>query len=369
VAIPNSPLQIAFCVTDLDPGGAEKAMVQLVTRLDRSRWQPAVFCLAGEGALADELRAAGVSVTCLGAKRWTDLGVVFRLAAALRTIRPAILQTFLFHANIVGRIAGRLAGIDKVISGIRVAERRSKIPLLLDQWTNRLVHTNVCVSRAVAEYSVLQAGLSPRKTIVIPNGVDVSRFADAVPANLSPFGIPPGSRVFLTIGRLDRQKGLTTLIESAALVLPNHPQVRFLLVGEGPQRGNLEELIRAKGLADRVHLGGWRVEVPELLAAGFALILPSLWEGMPNVVLEAMAAGLPVVASRVEGIDELVIDGQTGVVVSPHSHEELAAAIESLLADPMAAQAMGRAGHDRAQVEFTWEKMVRAYEGVYYSIL
>src|SRR5262249_6138085 len=141
----------------------------------------------------------------------------------------------------------------------------------------------------------------------------------ARPADLASLGIPSGSQVLLTIGRLDPQKGLHDLIEAAGLICAKYPRAHFLLVGEGPQRVALERAIREKGLGDRIHLAGWRADIPEILAAGYALVLSSHWEGMPNVVLEAMAAGLPVVATRVEGISELVVEGQTGVIVAPRS--------------------------------------------------
>jgi glycosyltransferase involved in cell wall biosynthesis len=361
-------VRIAFCITDLDPGGAERALVQLVIRLDSSRWQPAVFCLSGEGALAHDLRAAGISVECLGAQRRTDIAVVWRLARALRQFQPEIVQTYLFHANLAGRIASRLAGVKRVVSGIRVAEQRSRIPLWLDRWTNWLVRTNICVSQAVAEFSISRARLAPEKIVVIPNGVDVSKFANATAADLSSFGIPPGSQVLLTIGRLDRQKDLPTLLEAAALVVPKHRHAHFLLVGEGPERPQIEDTIRDRELGGRVHLAGWRADIPEILAAGCALVLSSRWEGMPNVVLEAMAAGLPVVATQVEGISELVINGHTGLVAPRQSPRDLAAAIQKILMDPVAAKVLGTAGQDRARAEFSWETMVAKYERIYESL-
>ena len=327
-----------------------------------------MFCLSGPGLLAAELRAAGVPVVCLGAKHWSRVGAVLRLAHALRQFRPAILQTFLFHANLAGRISGRLAGIKTIVSGIRVAEKRSRIPLWFDCWTNRLVQVNVCVSQAVADFSVSQSRLLPNKIVVIPNGVDITRFAGAIPADLTALGIPRGSQVLLTIGRLDRQKGLSTLIEAASVLVPKFPQAHFLLVGEGPQRPEIDRLIRDKGLVGRMHLAGWRPDVPELLAAGAALILSSLWEGLPNVILEAMAAGLPVVATRVEGTSELVINSRTGLLVPAQSPQDLAAAIENILSDPAQAKAMGQFGQERA-AEFSWDNMVDRYCELYSSLL
>jgi glycosyltransferase involved in cell wall biosynthesis len=365
----KSPVRIAFCITDLDPGGAERAMVRLVKGLDRSRWEPAVFCLAGRGDLADELQSARITVECLGARHWSNIGAVLRLARGLHRFQPAVVQTFLFHANLAGRTAARLAGVGKVVAGIRVAEKRSRVPLWLDRWTNRLVAKNVCVSQAVANFSISHAGIPSEKVVVIPNGVDVRRFAEARPADLQPFGIPPESPVLLTVGRLDPQKGLADLIEAAAIVAPKFPAAHFLLVGEGPERGAIERLIREKGLADRVHLAGWRPDVPELLAAGSVLILPSHWEGMPNVILEAMAAGLPVAATQVEGTSELVVEGQTGFLVPVKSPQALADAISKMLAVPAFAKALGASGRERVTAEFSWERMVARYESLYESLI
>jgi glycosyltransferase involved in cell wall biosynthesis len=363
-----SSTRIAFCITDLDPGGAERALVQLVTRLDRSRWTATVFCLAGPGPLADELRAANIEVVCFGAKHWRSAGVVLQLARALRRFQPALVQTFLFHANLAGRIAARLAGITTVVSGIRVAERRSRLPLWIDRSTNWLVKVNVCVSQAVADFSIRNAGLAPNKTIVIPNGVDADRFISAGPADLAQFGIPAGSRTVLTVGRLDPQKGLGDLIEAASLVAPRVPQAQFLIVGEGPERSRIERDIAARRLGDRVHLAGWRADIPAIMVAGSLLVLSSHWEGLPNVVLEAMAAGLPVVATRVEGVDELVIEAQTGLLVAPRSPKQLAAAIEQMLTAPDAARTFGAAGRRRVQAEFSWAAMSARYAVLYESL-
>ncbi len=342
--------------------------MQLVTRLDRTSWEPAVFCLSPPGALADDCTAAGVRVVCFGARRWSDIGVLFKLARELRQFQPAIVQTFLFHANLAGRIAGKLAGVKQIVSGVRVAEKRSRFPLWLDRWTNWLVQTNVCVSRAVADFSISQAGLSSKKIVVIPNGVDVAKFSAARPADLSAWRIPPGSQVLVNVGRLDRQKGLPDLIAAAALLAPKHRQLHFLLIGEGSDRPAIEGLIDRKGLKNSVHLAGWRADIPELLAAGYGFVLSSHWEGLPNAILEAMAASLPVVATSVEGSAELVIDGQTGYLVPPHSPGELALALERLVTDAPRARAMGKAGQERAQAEFTWNKMVSQYCEIYRSL-
>ena len=366
----TGPIRIAFCITDLDPGGAERALVQLVTRLDRSAWEPAVFCLSKPGSLVSDLEQAKIPVTCYGASRSWHAGRVFlSLRKNLREWQPRLLQTFLFHANFLGRLAGRSAGVPCIVSGLRVAERRSRGHLVLDRWTNSLVAANVCVSRSVAEFSVKAGGLLPSKVPVIHNGVDAEKFAVAAPVSLASLGIPPGARVILTVGRLDPQKGLLVLLDSAKSLVAEFPELHFLLVGEGPQRSELETGIRHRGLSGRVHLAGWRADVPQLLKAATIFVLPSLWEGLPNVVLEAMAAGVPVICSRVEGAEELIDANRTGLLVDPGSPTELQPSIRQLLREPERADQLARAARETVRLEFTWEQMAARYQTLYRQLL
>jgi len=360
---------IAFCITDLDPGGAERALVQLVLRLDRSRWNPVVFCLSKPGTLVADLEKAGIPVECLGAGSIGNVSIVPRLVRRLRRVRPEILQTFLFHANIVGRIAGRLAGVPVIVSGIRVAERRSRFRLWLDRITERLVTRHVCVSGAVADFSIKRGRLSAEKIVVIPNGVDVERFKSALPADLSQYGIPPGGRTLLFVGRLDPQKGPRLLLRAVKGLLPVHRNLHLLMVGDGPLATDLKEWVRAQQLEQQIHFAGWRPDVPSLLKACDALVLPSRWEGMPNVVLEAMAAGRPVVATRVEGVSELVTDRETGLLVEPGSIEALAGGIALLLAEPDLGKTAGIAAQHTAETRFTADIVASAYADLYATLL
>jgi hypothetical protein len=154
----TAPIRIAFCITELDPGGAERALVELVTRLDPAQFEPAVFCLGPRGALAVDLERANIPVMCLGATRARDVWILFRLRKALRAFRPVILQTWLHHANILGRIAGRLARVPIIVSGIRVAEQRSAWRLRMDRLTQSLVDAHICVSQDVAAFSKSKGG-------------------------------------------------------------------------------------------------------------------------------------------------------------------------------------------------------------------
>ena len=362
------PVRIAFCITDLDVGGAERMFVELVTRLDRLRWEPRVYCLSGPGALVARLQAAKIPVTCFGAKSARHIGVIPRLAAELKTFSPALIQCFLFHANVVGRLAAWWAGVPRVVCGIRVAERRSRVPLWLDRMTQGFVDHNVCVSRAVAEFSIHKAGLKATKISVIPNAVEFDRFANAVAVDRSILGLSTAPLV-LFVGRLDPQKAPFILLEAFVRLLERHLDWQLLFVGDGSLRTAMEAWITQRGLDHRIRIAGWRPDIPELLKAADLLTLPSLWEGMPNIVLEAMAAGLPVVVSRVEGTEELIRDGETGLLVTPGSPIELERQIETALTDPEFCSRLRKAAQLTVQKLFTLDRMVSAYEQLYARLI
>jgi starch synthase (maltosyl-transferring) len=270
---------------------------------------------------------------------------------------------------VLGRIAGRLAGVPHILSGVRVAEKRNRWHGWWDRRTNFLVEKNICVSRGVADFMEQTVGLDPRKTVVIPNAIDGSRFENVAPADLAPFGIPAGSRVLITIGRLEHQKGIDVLLAAVPEITSRFPHVQFLIVGDGPDRSALEQQARRLDVADRVHFLGQRNDVPALLAASTALMLPSRWEGMPNVVLEAMAAGKPVMASKVQGTAELISPGINGWLVPPEQPQILAEAIHLLLSDPETAVSMGRESQVICRKQFTIERSVQSHEQLFREIV
>jgi glycosyltransferase involved in cell wall biosynthesis len=362
----SAPTPLALCITDLDPGGAERALVQIVRRLDRSQWDPVVYCLGPRGQLADILEAGGIQTHCLDATR-RDVFVVSRLAKLLKRQQPALMQTFLFHANIAGRLAATVARVPIVVSGIRVAEREQRWHLMLERRTRRLVTHHVCVSQAVAEFAKRELRLRDDCVSVIPNGVDAAGIGSAPAADLSQFGIPSPSRTLLFVGRLHPQKGVSVLLEAFHKL--QAADVHLLIVGAGPLEADVRTIVRAHSLESRVHLAGQRDDVPSLMRAASALVLPSLWEGMPNVVLEAMAARLPVIATAVDGTTELIEDEETGWLCAPGSVESLEHAMRRMLDQPEAAKTIASAAQRLVSQRFTWEAMAAAYSDLWRSLL
>jgi glycosyltransferase involved in cell wall biosynthesis len=367
-------IRVALCITELDLGGAERCLTDLAIRVDRRRFTPTVYCLGPRPARDDAsclpaLETAGVEVHCLGGKTmWQFPLVVARLKRLLVVQNPQIIQTFLFHANVLGRIAARRARVEFVVSGIRVAERASRWHLWLDRLTAGWVDRYVCVSRPVAEFSQTRGGLPASKLVVIPNGVDLDRFPAPQTADLSALGVPAGRRVVTFVGRLHRQKGVEWLIETAGAWLARLPDHDLLLVGTGPLQDRLESACRTAGITDRVHFAGWRGDVPEILTASDLLVLPSAWEGMPNVVLEAMASRRPVVATDVEGVRELLGPSAALQLVPYGNTQELINKIVGLMSDPAMAAAVGQQNRRRVEDQFPISRTISAYEDLWTSL-
>lgn len=345
-------------------------LVELVCRLDPDRWQPTVISLgSADGPLADRLRIADVDVRCLGVCRRSELLKIRRLVGELKRLQPRLVQTWLFHANVAGCLAARWAGIGDVVTGIRVAERRSRWRLWAERFSGRMARRHICVSQDVATFSRERTRLDVDRIRVVPNGVDVGRFDRATPRDLSQQGVPADHHVIASVGRLDSQKDPLAAIDAMEVVLQSHADAHLVLAGDGPLRENVQERIDRRGLGRRIHLLGWIPDVERLLARSVGVLLSSRWEGMPNIVLESMAAGVPVVTTAVEGIGELVEDGRTGWVVQGGHVGGLADALDDLLDAPEAAVAMGQRARRRAIECFSLEAMVRGYEAVWQEVI
>ncbi len=290
--------------------------------------------------------------------RRRPIQAVRRLAEVLRRLRPELVQSFLFHANVASRLAAPLAGRPWVVGGLRVAERRNRWHLGLDRLTSRLALGSVCVSKGVMRHARDHGRISPERLIVIPNAVDPAPFDLAEPADRAALGVPEGSTLALFVGRLDGQKGLQVLLDAAAKVIRSDPRWHLALVGDGPDRDLVTKAVASPELAGRVRWLGRRDDVPALLKAADLLVLPSLWEGMPNVVLEAMAARRAVVATAVEGTEDLVVPGETGWLVPPADPDALAAALDRRRLRPRPTPPLRRGrprpGRDALRARLAW---------------
>jgi len=368
---PARPIPVSLVITDLDVGGAERSLVALATGLDRSRWSPSVIALGPEAALAIPLREASIQTVCLDVSRRRPFKAVRLLRSALRKQAPELVQSFLFHANLATRLA--LLGRSKPwsLGGLRVAEHEKRWHLHLERISARWGLGSVCVSRGVRDHATNVGGMDPAHLVVIPNGIDLQAAdrGDLV-STRAELGLPPEAHLALFVGRLEPQKGIPFLLDAAEEVVGARPDWHLVMVGDGPDREQLQQRTRASSrLRDRVHWLGRRGNVRSILNVVDLLVLPSLWEGMPNVVLEAMAARRAVVATEVEGSADLVVPGQTGWLVPPGQSIPLREALLEAASQADRLVTMGAAGRARVEAAFSMQAMISSYERLWARVL
>lgn len=374
------PVKIVYIIGTLDFGGSERQLIRLVIGLDRSRFHPVVCCLSRRGPLADELAQHGVKVEIVSFRGLTilrDLPQVIlrfrRLVLLFREEKPDILHGFLFWAYILGTYAAKLASVPIVLASRRgLGHFKADKPhyLFLERLANRLTDLIVANAEAVKQDVLRQELVEPSKVRVVYNGIDPSPYVlTADPALRASLGVPEAARVVGVVANLIPYKGHRDFLHACRAIRQRQAGITFLLIGDGPCRGALEGLARELGLEKDVRFLGTRRDIPQLLALMDVVVLPSLEEGFPNAILEAMAAGKPVVATRVGGVPEAVIHGETGLLIPPRDPQALADAILLLLADRPLADAMGRAGRDRVAKNFGLDRMIRETEALYEELL
>ncbi len=366
----TAPWRVAYVIGELGKGGAEYQLHELLSRLDRRRFAPTVFALAGDGYWTEPIRRLGVPVTEFVWHRHADLARLVRLRRALREVAPHILHTIRWSGNSYGRIAAIGLGIPVVI-----ASERANLPsrpgwqVALDRLLDRVTDGWLVNAESIAARLVVRERVPHAKITVIPNGIDLSRLppfnVDRAAARAA-VGLAPGRRLVAQIGRLTTQKDYPTFLRAAALMAEERPDVDFLVVGEGALRQELERLAASLGIGPRVRFLGLRHDVPALLAAVDVLVLASIFEGFPNVVLEAMASGAVAVATDVDGARELIASGEHGLLVPPGQPAAVADAVTRLLGDDRLRERLALAARRRVEAEFTVEVMARrtaeAYE-------
>jgi glycosyltransferase involved in cell wall biosynthesis len=356
-------------------GGVEEVVVGLLQRLDPSEFR---LSIAAPPALLDALAPdlAGLSIDILGVKAesWLHVREMDRLATFMRRVRPDVVNPHLFRSTAIAAPLARASGIRGIVETYHGREAWRRGPLrgrfFADRLVARLVTRVIAVSRGAADFLVHGKGYPARKVVVIPNGRDLTRFAPGLHRDTvrKEVGVDRGAPVVGVVGRLETQKGHVYLLDAWPEVVRVHPDARLLVVGEGSLRDALVSQAARRGIADSVLFTGFRADVPRILDAIDVLALPSLHEGMPLTVIEAAAAGRPVVATAVDGTPEVVLDGRTGHLVPPGDPGKLAQALLAVLDDLGAAARMGREAYRWARERFDVNAHVAATAGVYREV-
>ena len=362
----NLPPQIpvAAFMTRFEPGGTERQMIELVRRLDPARFRVHVACFHREGAWLDRVTSRAASVAEFPIRGFARPAAAVQLlgfARWCRRERIAVVQTCDLYANTFGLPGGAIAGVP-----VRIGSRRELNPdksrpqIFLQRQAYRLA-TRVVANSPAAARRLEQEGVGTESIAVIPNGVDSSRF--------QPRDAARAPRTVISVANLRPEKNHEAVIAAAAALRDTHPRVRYQFVGGGPRRRELEALARERGVSDRIEFLGHREDVPALLAAADIFVLASRSEAFPNGAIEAMAAGLPVVAFAVGGLLDLVENGRTGVLVRPDDPAALVSGLRRLLDRPERAAALGEAARRDVLERYSFDRMVAAFEDLYLTEL
>ena len=361
-------LRILYVVGNFVAGGAERHLLELWRRIDRARFEVEIACFKREGQFLADVEALGWPVHDLGlGRRIYDAGGMrgfARLVGIVRRFRPHVVHGYLFGPNLFAAMAGRLMGVPAVVVAKRNMDAFEKPgQVALQRVAHRLATHVTAVSEAVAD-TVVALGVPRDRITVIPNGVDASRFEGAT-ADRARLGVNGDRVVVGSVGCLAVRKDYGTLLDALAQIRAQGLDPWVVLVGDGPERGNLEARAHALGLSDRVRFLGERSDVDRLLPAFDVFVLSSREEGIPNALLEAMAAGRPSVATAVGGNREVLEDGHTGWIVPPQSPEALAGALADALRRPDEARRRGEAARRSMLEHHSIEAMVRRHEDFY----
>jgi len=378
-----SPICVAHIITKLELGGAQQNTLFTVAHLDPARFRP--LLITGETGLLDQdaRSLSGVALYQVAAlvrplRPWQDLRALFALTALLKRLKPVIVHTHSSKAGILGRLAAWLAGVPIIvhtIHGFGVTPSQPSwlrsLLILMERMAARVTTQFFAVSEATRRQG-MALGLFPAdRCAVIRSGVDLDmlrRTQVDVTTKRQALRLALDQPVVGMIAPFKPQKAPLDFVSMAELVHRARPDAQFLLVGDGELRGEIEAHCVRLGLSSVVQLTGWRRDVPEILRCLNVLVLTSLWEGLPRVYLEALASGVPVVGTSVDGAPEVIQDGVTGFLVAPGDVTAMAERVLHLLAHPEEAQQMGRNGQQLPH-EFDIHEMVRQQEDAYGRLL
>jgi len=387
--MPSQPIRVLQLIDSFGVGGAERLVATLATKLDPERFSVIPCAIGAGGPLVEEFRAAGVPYHVLGIQRRSVLTgplfladlrrVVTALARTLREDAVDIIHCHMTEGTLLGLLGARRAGLRGIcatVHNVIVASprrtwdlRRWLLQRAMDSVFAR-VDRIITVSAQVATTIQRSTKIPGRRVVTIPNGVEAERYHRAEDRRelRQRLGLADSRPLAITVGRLVPQKGHTYLFAALAR-LPEARRPLTLIVGDGPDRAMLQSRVVELGLAQDVQFLGNRTDVPLLLGAADIFVLPSLWEGLPLVLLEAMAAGVPTVITAVGGNPEVIEDGKSGLLVPPADASALATAMRALLDDPQQRASIRQHARQRFDRHFSMQQFVRAHERLYEELI
>ena len=373
-------MRIAHIIKVTRISGAESHLLALLKGLRERELDVHLIILVERDKPMDEMmraaEAGGIPVTRVTIRRDADLSMVRRLQRVIRDLQPDIVHTHLVHANLFGYAAAKMAGVPRVVSSrhnddrFRYRERWRRINRRL--W--RRLDAGIAISEAIKQFTIEVEGAPADKITVVHYGMDYNWLSDTeiqvARANLcDQLGLSMDTNILGMVCRLVQQKGIPYALEATRRIQADFPNAHLVIAGDGELAAELRRLAAAIGIDDRVHWLGWRHDAADLMAAFDVLLVPSLWEGFGLVLLEAMSRRVPVIASRVSAIPEVVVHGETGILIEPRDVDALAKAMTRLLQDRALRKHMGLLGAARLEEHFSSARMVDGTIAVYQRVL
>jgi glycosyltransferase involved in cell wall biosynthesis len=363
----TGPTKILHLITSLEVGGAQHGLLLGLPRFAPDRYEHIICSITDRMQMASLYRAKGIEVRTLGLNRKTDITVALRLRSILKEIRPDILHTYLLHGNILGRIVGRLTGVPTIIGSERTIGQARRWARLATKLTNPLtdaVEVNSNIGGKAIEEGL---GVPHNKIEVVRSGLDVDAYRITKNRELirSEIGVKEDQHLIVYAGRFRSVKGVEYGIRAFATALSEESSIHLALAGEGDQLHDLQLLVHELGIDDHITFLGVRNDMPELLSAADSVLMPSLTEGFPRTAIEAMAAGKPVIATRVGGTPEAIDDGINGILVPSKDISAMSSAIVRLSKDQALQKNLGEAGRQRAESHYSVETYVTRLKDLY----
>ena len=361
--------RILYLIWSLDLGGAEQVVIDLARHIDRAQFEPVVCCLYDKGRSAPSVEKEGIPVIALGSK--SDALLVPALFRLIRSWKIDLVHTHLFHANLWGRISAECAGVPVICSEHGMDTWRGPFHLTMDRCLARVSKRIIFVSKAVKQFYTERNPCLKGRGCVLYNGVEIEKFqakglGEEVRQSL---GLRESHRVLGIVGRLVPEKSHVDFIEVIQSLSRELEDIVGLIVGEGELLSQLEQLVKRRGIEDRIMFLGYRSDMPRIYQAMDVFVTTSLREGFPLSVLEAMAAGIPIVATDVGGIPECIKDGEEGLLVPASDPMAAAQAVLKVLTDSALRDTLVANARRRVRASFSVQAMVKNHESLYREIL
>jgi len=350
-------------------GGGEIKLLELIKNLNPEKYNITICSVGQGGPLQSEFESLGHPVYVFEKKFSFDFSLVTRVSKLMKEKQIDLVQTTLFYADVIGAYAAWLANVPIVISWEAVSHPYKMRHLLSYKLAKRKMDVVVGVSDAIRNQVIEERGVEQEKAVTIHYGIDLQKYYLSNKLKRADISVAKNDLVLGTVARYTDQKGHKYLISAAPDIIKTFPNVHFVFVGDGPNRSDMEAQIKQLGLQNHFHLLGFRTDVVDLLNLFDVFVLPSLYEGLPNVVLEAMACHKPVIATGVDGTVEAVEDGITGYIVPPKNPAALAEKINHLLSLNGKIETMGKASRNRVENHFSLEKQIQEFENLYERLI